>query len=615
MGTMRIWSLVFGLLALMMAGPGVAQQAGSWVQVEAQPDLRTATDRARAYAATFPQVQGYKLRSGWFAIAIGPMSPAEAQADLGTLSGQGRVPADSFVTDGANFRDQFWPEPASATDTAPAPATEAPAPQAPMPQTPAPQVPAPGTAAAGSATSDTAMAANAAPVPAPEAPPETLRDARAAEAQLAPTDRQDLQTALKWFGFYDGKIDGSFGAGTRNSMAAWQSAKGFDPTGVLTTAQRKALMEGYKGEEAAFGFETVTEAESGIEITLPMAMLSFDRYTPPFARYQARDGSGLTAMLISEPGTKASLAGLYEVLQTLDIVPPGGERTLGETSFTIHSRNDTIETQAYVTIAGNNVKGYLLSWNVALSDRMQRVLPLVQSSFRSTGEKALDPGLVPLDEAVRRGLLAGLDVKKPRLSRSGFFIDDKGTVLTTSAAVDQCGHVTLEHDLAARVSFEDKAKGIAVLTPEAPLAPVAVAGFASSPSAPGTEIAVSGYSYQGRLPASVLTRGTLEEAQGLNGEPGLARLTLRAMDGDAGGPVLDGSGAVVGMLLAPDPASGRDLPPGVVFAATAAELSQVLTDPQGPALTLKAAMPAAKATPDALNAAARGMTVLVSCWE
>jgi S1-C subfamily serine protease len=614
MATMRIWSLVLGLFALFMspvlsAGP-VGAQVGSWVQIEAQPDLRTATDRARAYAGSFPHLQGYKLKSGWYGIVIGPMSPAEAAADLATLAGQGRVPPDSFITDGVNFREPFWPE----TTAAPLPATEVPLASAAPALTPvAPVTGAPVTGATGTtAPTPAAPAAGAAPLVAPQ---ETVRDARAAEGLLSASDRQDMQTAMQWFGFYSGKIDGSFGAGTRTSMAAWQSAKGFEPTGVLTTTQRKALIDGYKGEESGFGFQTLTEAESGIEITLPMAMLAFDRYTPPFVRYASKDGSGLTAMLISEPGTKASLSGLYDVLQSLEIMPAGGERSLSDTFFNLHSRNDKIETVAYVSIEGGNVKGFLLSWNVGLSDRMKRVLPMVQASFRSAGDKALDPGLVPLDQAVRRGLLSGLDPKKPAQSRSGFFIDDKGSVLTTSAAVAQCGRITLEHDVKAKVTFEDKAKGIAVLTPEAPLAPAVVAGFADAPAAPGAPIAVSGYAYQGRLPASVLTRGTLEETQGLNGETGLIRLSLHSMDGDAGGPVLDDRGAVVGMLLAADPTAAQQLPPGVAFAASGAALTQLLTNPQGPALKLKAALPGAKATPDALNAAARGMTVLVSCWQ
>jgi hypothetical protein len=68
------------------------------------------------------------------------------------------------------------------------------------------------------------------------------------------------------------------------------------------------------------------------------------------------------------------------------------------------------------------------------------------------------------------------------------------------------------------------------------------------------------------------------------------------------------------MLLPSGAVSGRELPPGVAFAASAAALTEALTNPSGPALTLNAQGSTEKATPDAFNAAARGMTVLVSCW-
>ncbi len=592
---MRISSLVLGLLALLMAATVMAQNAVAqnvatpnrvWVQIEAQPDLTSAMDRAHTYAANIPKVAGYKLNSGWYGISLGPMTSDEAVQQLNSLIAQNAIPADSYITDGASFGTQFWPVAGQASDSA---AVAVPV---------APDV----------------VAAVAPPV-APAVADETVRQAKAGEAALSVNDRQDLQTAMRWFGFYNGKVDGNFGAGTRASMASWQSAQGFDPTGVLTSSQRKALVEGYKGEEATFGFETVTDAESGIEISLPMALLAFDRYTPPFVRYNAKTGAGVTAMLISEPGTKASLASLYDILQSLDIVPQTGERALGATSFRIVGKGDKIETVAYAEIDGTNVKGYLLSWDVALSDKMNRVLPFVQSSFRSSGDKSMDPGLVPLEAAVKRGLLAGLDVKKPKLSRSGFFIDTKGSVLTTAEATAQCGKITLDRSVVAKVTFADKASGVVVLTPDQAISPTVVANFASAAPEAGEAVAVSGYSYEGRLPAPVLTRGTLEEAQGLHGETGVARLTMAALAGDAGGPVLDASGAVVGLLLPADQGAAQQLPKGVAFAMTSAALTQLLTNTTGPGMTLNAATPGPKATPDALNAAARGMTVLVSCWE
>ena len=565
-----------------------AAQEQVWLQIEAQPNQPKALERAGAYAAGLPEVKGYVLDSGWYGIALGPYAPDQAVSLLQQLTASGAIPPDSYITDGASYGPAFFPGGADAGAGTGAPAAQS---AEPLPVDPAP------------------AAQSAEPPLTPGLPDETVAEAKASEAALDDAARQELQMALKWFGFYEGRVDGRIGAGSRKSMAAWQEAQGMEPTGVLTTAQRARLTEGYHGEEGLFGFETVTEAESGIEITLPMAMLDFEGYAPPFVTYKGKDGSGLSVMLISEPGTTAALAGLYDVLQTLDTIPPNGERSLGEDSFTIRGADARIGSLAFAQIYGGNVKGFVLTWDAALDGQMARVLPMVQGSFRSTGEKALDPGLVPLDEAVKRGLIAGIEARKPKTSASGFFVDPKGAVVTLASAVQACGKVTLDHRTEATVKAQ--AGGVAVLVPKTPVAPRAFAAFAAALPQPGTPVTLAGYSWGERLSAPVLTRGTLDEAKGLNGEAGLARLGLTSQPGDAGGPVLDASGAVLGMLM-PTP---EGLPPGVSLVATGAGLLPVLSDPAGAALLPAAANSAAPATPDSLNAAARDMTVLVSCWE
>src|SRR5690606_31007247 len=120
---------------------------------------------------------------------------------------------------------------------------------------------------------------------------ETPNEARRSEGLLGADERRDLQTALQWEGFYDSAIDGAFGRGTRASMAAWQEANGFDATGILTTRQRAALLAAYNAVLAGLGMETVRDDVAGIEIDLPLAMIGFDMYEPPFAHYGAHDGA------------------------------------------------------------------------------------------------------------------------------------------------------------------------------------------------------------------------------------------------------------------------------------------------------------------------------------
>lgn len=600
---MRVFGIILGLMLGVLGGVAKAQEQGIWVQIDKQPTLSAAMDRARAYGALLDQVQGYRLPTGAYAVVVGPMASDAAVATLQSLLAQNMIAADSALADGSAFGAQFWPVGAQAV----APVAQAPD-QADVGQTPVVLVPA-----------DQAVLAQQAPEqPALEDMPayQSLGDAQAAEVGLSDSDRREVQMALKWFGLYAGLVDGNIGSGSRAGMATWQSIRGFDPTGVLTTGQRAVLIESYRAEEAGFGMETINDLASGIEISLPMAMLAYESTTPPFVRFGAKDGSGVTALLISQPGgTKANLSALYDVLQSLDIMPVIGDRALEEGAFTLQGRNDQIETLAYGKIVDGAVKGYVLSWQVAQGGQMPRVVEMMRSSFRSTGQVALDSSLVPLSDAAKQGLLAGLAVKEPRLSRSGFFVDPSGLVLTTIEAVERCGTITLDQSHGATVTFADKASGLAVLRPDTAIAPRSVASFATSAPQVGSDIAVSGYSYGARLPAPVLTQGTLVEAQGLNGEKGLSRLTLQAMPGDAGGAVLDEAGAVVGMLLPAQAKGGKDLPAGVAFAVTAKEIAGVLTNPQGPALTLASATGQAAPTRDALHAAMRDMTVLVSCWE
>ena len=588
---MKFLAAVFGLCALMFTAPLTAQT--TWLQIEAQPDLNTALDRARAYAALFPDVEGYRLGNGWYGIALGPQEQDIAAARLLDLRRQNLIPTDSYLSVGESYGQRFWPVGSDTTDQVETTALPDPAaPVAEVPPEPEPE-----------------------PAPAPNetaAPDETAAQARASEAELTASDRELLQEALQWYGFYQGGLDGSFGPGTRASMAAWQIANGHEETGTLTTRQRAALTGAFRSDKAEFGFETVTEIESGIEITLPLGLIAFDRYDPPFVHFVEQNGSGLKVLLISEPGGKVGLAGLFDILQTLELVPTTGERGLDDTSFLIRGRNDKIETLAYAEAVGGNIKGYLISWNVADADRMARILPAIQASFRSLGDRALDPGLVPLSDAAKRGLLAGLDVRHPRLSRSGFFVDSAGTVVTTLQAVEGCGRIVLERSTEATIAFTDPALGIAVLTPNTPLAPTSVARFATQSPRLGSRVSLSGYSYEDKLPSPVLTLGTMEETQGLNGEPGLTRLTLSALPGDAGGPVLDASGAVIGLLLPADSTAARQLPDGVAFAASALAVTTALTA-QG--LEPISATNTGALSPDAMASAARGMTVLVSCWD
>lgn len=574
------------IFAVFMAAPAVqAQEDVVWVQIEAQPSLNEAQIATRRYAATLADVNGFSLGRGWYAIALGPYRRDEAERVLQVYRAEGVIARDSYIAESRDYQQQFWPIGANllAQPTVPA---------VPIPDSP-PVV-----------SLDSAPE----PVPTPAPADETPSEARASESRLTRDERADVQVAMAWAGVYDGAIDAAFGQGTRAAMARWQTQNGFDTTGILTTRQRAELLRQYNAVFDGLGLEILRDNATGIAMELPTTVVTFERYEPPFAHFNAVGEIEARVLLISQEGDRGTLAGLYDIMQTLEIVPETGLRSLEGDSFTLIGEGTQKISQTRVWLRDGEIKGFTLIWPAGDEARRTRLVGRMQDSFTWL-PGTLDPtegaGAQDID------LISGLEIRKPKQSRSGFYVDAGGAVLTTAEAVESCGRITIDESYEADVVLSDAALGVAILRPRMALAPLRIATFQESTPRLLSDVAVAGYSYGGLLGAPTLTFGQLSELQGLNGEPHLKRLALAALDGDAGGPVLDVGGAVLGMLLA-HAQDGRSLPDDVSFSATNGALQEVLT--RG-GITPRTTSALDRISPEALTDRAGDMTVLVSCWD
>ena len=441
-------------------------------------------------------------------------------------------------------------------------------------------------------------------------PDETPQEARQSEGTLTREQRDALQIALQWFGFYNSLIDGDFGPGTRGAMQAYQDSRGMEPSSILTTRQRAQLLGEYQGELAALGIRNVLDQRAGVQIDLPMAMVGFDSYNFPFAQYEEINDSGVRVLLISQPGDRATLFGLFEIMQTLDIVPLDGTRERQGDSFLLTGQSANLRSHTEARLVGGAVKGFTLIWGPSADAQIERILPIMQASFAAV-DGALDPASVPegLDESI--DMVSGLSVRRPDLVRTGFFLDARGTVLTTTEVVGQCDQVLIDNAYESTLSFRDDALGIAILTPNQQLAPLGFAQFAEQPSRLRADIAVAGFPFGGALSAASTSFGQLADLRGVNGEETVQRLDVATADTEAGGPVLDITGNVIGMVL-PGNIGGRTLPEEVTLALRGDHLIAVLQQ-AGVALTL--AQPAGAMNRENLSREAADMTVRVSCWN
>lgn len=516
----------------------LAQETG-WIQIEAKQSLIQAEERAKIYAQELDDIAAHSLGSGWYAISMGPYPTPQAQAILDMLKSQGALPRDSFVSNGQNYRQTVWTAQSAAADDTPTDDRQDAA---------AIDIPQP--------------AEDPDDAPAPQLPDETRAQALASEQNLSRDEKRDLQMMLQWAGFYNSTLDGLFGRGTRTSMANWQQANDFDPTGVLTTVQRAELRRQYMAVIADLGLTQINDRQAGISLKLPMERLEFSQYAAPLAHYRSRAQAIEQVFLISMDGDREDLSTLYEVLQTLEIVPLDPDASKSRDEFVI--RGETADRFVYIqaALADDGIKGFGLVWPSANREQYDRLLSEMANSLIRTA------GTLPaqLGQAVDADLdtTFGLALRKPAFIRSGVFVSDTGRLLTLGNDLDQCNRLMIQGEIPATATQQANSN-MAVLTPQTPIAPMATAAPAARLPLPGDAVYLASFPFGGVLSAASITLGQVETLMaGPTGGSDLV-LSIRAGDTDRGGAVLDRNGNLIGILGQAD-GSDRILPPNTHIA-------------------------------------------------
>ena len=589
--------LLAAIIGVWLAVASASAQDSAWLQIEAQPDLPSATAQATAYSGQFRDVSGFRSSTGWYLIVLGPMSADGAAARLADLRGSRQIPNDSFISDGSVFETQFWPPTSPTADTMPTP------PKADQSQT----------AALQTVVSEPIVSR---PQPQPEFSnqPVAMTDRRDLDATQT---RFEIQKALKWLGFYYGPIDGVLGTGSRGAIAQWQQMAGYLADGQLDNGQTETLFQSYHDDLARKGLQIVQDSESGIEIALPTNLVRFDRYDPPFAHFVARNTpqSPFQVLLISQTGDATRLRALYKAMQTLEIVPTQGQRNLTDEGFLLTGQKPGLRSYTEVQLSNGTIKGFTLVWDPSEQRDTTHILAAMRASFAPFGTQAMSDGLQQMSDDQARDMLSGLALRRPRSMQSGVYLTQTGVVLTANAGLGSCARLTLGLNINTQALFSDDTLGIAVLAPQSLLAPRAIATWQLNPPRIRDEIATAGFSWGDALQSASLTFGTLQDLRGLEGQEGLRRLSLLALPGDAGGPVLDAQGRVLGILMPRTNDPVRLLPDDVQFALAAPQILDALAQAglrQNPPVDVPTQTALA---PEVLARMGADMTVLVACWD
>jgi uncharacterized protein len=202
---------------------------------------------------------------------------------------------------------------------------------------------------------------------------------------------------------------------------------------------------------------------------------------------------------------------------------------------------------------------------------------------------------------------------------SGFYVSAAGHIVTNDHVVDGCKEMRLADGTVLDLIITDKANDLALL--KAPKPGASFVRFRDGRGVrTGEGILIAGFPLRDEISSEInVTTGNVSSLAGPNNDRTLIQITAPVQHGNSGGPVLDLSGNVVGVVQSKfDPSADTgtdntiDVPQNVNFAVSANTLRAFLDaqeidyDSAPSTTTLSSAEIAARA---------HGFTVSLECWQ
>ena len=139
------------------------------------------------------------------------------------------------------------------------------------------------------------------------------------------------------------------------------------------------------------------------------------------------------------------------------------------------------------------------------------------------------------------------------LSGTGFFVSLYGHIITNEHVVQQCKEIYVRGPLEAKAQLiaTDRKKDLALLKAEVVTNTVGYFRDPVNELTTGETLAIIGYPNNGKTTGTLISRqASFKKNSGFQGEKEWIQFSDSVANGNSGGPVLDSSGNVVGVVMA-----------------------------------------------------------------
>ena len=190
-----------------------------------------------------------------------------------------------------------------------------------------------------------------------------------------------------------------------------------------------------------------------------------------------------------------------------------------------------------------------------------------------------------------------------------------GRIVTNNHVVETCSRIRVNGTLAGRVLARDARNDLAIVEATEDRGPAA--SVRATRSRLGEEVAIAGFPLQGMLSGLSVTKGNVSRLSGLAGDSRLLQISAPVQPGNSGGPLLDASANVIGVVVSKLDAlrvakATGDIPQNVNFALNANVLRAFLDAND---VQYADGMSAQPLSPTEVAGRAARFTVLIECWN
>jgi hypothetical protein len=337
-------------------------------------------------------------------------------------------------------------------------------------------------------------------------------------------------------------VDGALGRRSFEALVAFETRNRTRADGVLDPAERAALAQQAARQVSALRFQSLRDERSGIRIGVPLALFPKREALPGGTRFSSVDGKA-SLTLTSGASDATDLPALYQMaLQSGPGALIGGGAGPGKITYRVLRPDWFVVTGEIGTgryylrqaMTEQGARGYVLRYEAARAAEFDRIAIAVANSFEPVGSPDAAPAVAQSQPSRTSPPGPILTARTGTALRIG-----AGRYVFPARLARDCKSVTVDSRPASVV------KGMGALV---------FAGTDSRQSTTGLAVAVPTDG-----PATVLAHADLGAGLALVAVPArLAndRVTGAFQTGVTGAPVIDATGALVG-LVAEDPLPAR----------------------------------------------------------